>query len=61
MYDGSFRYEVCLDENVHWVLVALGAGNRMHHEEYAKQILTEYADVALNRANKELKETTDDN
>lgn len=48
-HDGRFRYEVYVDEDMHWALVALAAGNRMHHEEYAEQILTEYAQLALDR------------
>lgn len=49
MHDGRFRYEIYLDEDSHWTLVSLAAGNRMHQEEYVEQILTEYANLALHR------------
>lgn len=61
MHDGRFRYEIYLEEDIHWTLVSLAAGNRMHQEDYAEQILTEYATIAMNRANESLEETNDDN
>lgn len=61
MYDGRFRYEICVDEDTHWTLVSLGASNRMQHEDYAEQILMEYAQIALRRAEEELEESENDN
>jgi len=33
------RYELEIPEEVHWQLVKLGAEIKMHHEDYAEQIL----------------------
>jgi len=47
--DGRYRYDVYVDEDVHWILVELGARSKMHQEDYVEQILTEYACLALER------------
>lgn len=38
-------YHLEVPDEIHWVLVALGAGNKQHHEDYAEKVLIEY--VAL--------------
>ena len=60
--DGRYRYDIYLDEDVHWALVALGARNKMHQEDYAEEVLTEYVALALRRetAANTLQETDDD-
>jgi hypothetical protein len=45
----KLRYEVYLDPDTHWALVALGARNRMHGEDYAELVLTEYVQTVLDR------------
>jgi hypothetical protein len=36
-------YHLEIPDDIHWILVALGAGSRRHHEDYAEKILIEYA------------------
>ena len=43
------RYELYLDEDTHWNLVALGARSKMHFEDYAELVLTEYIQTFLER------------
>lgn len=43
------RYELYLDSDTHWMLTALGARNRMHGEDYAELVLTEYVQTVLDR------------
>jgi hypothetical protein len=47
--DGRYRYDVYVEEDVHWALVALGARSKMHQEDYVEQILMEYACLAMKR------------
>jgi len=47
--DGKFRYEVEVDPDTHWTLVVLGAGNRMHVEDYVELVLNEYVQTVLDR------------
>lgn len=47
--DGKFRYEVELDPDTHWTLIALGARNRMHVEDYIELVLNEYVQTVLDR------------
>jgi hypothetical protein len=49
MSDGRYRYDVYVEEDVHWALVALGARSKMHQEDYVEQILMEYACIAMKR------------
>jgi len=47
--DGKFRYEVELDPDTHWMLIALGARNRMHAEDYIEFVLNEYVRTVLDQ------------
>jgi hypothetical protein len=58
--DGRYRYDIYLDEDVHWVLVELGARSKMHQEDYVEQVLTEYACLALERRNTTTEPNDDD-
>jgi hypothetical protein len=49
MSDGRYRYDVYVEEDVHWALVALGARSKMRQEDYVEQILMEYACIAMKR------------
>jgi hypothetical protein len=58
--DGRYRYDIYVDEDVHWVLVELGARSKMHQEDYVEQVLTEYACLALERRNTTTEPDDDD-
>jgi hypothetical protein len=43
------RYELELPEDIHWELVKLAADLRMHHEDYAQNILIGHVEQQLDR------------
>lgn len=47
--NGKVRYEVEVGPDTHWTLVALGARNRMHAEDYIEFVLNEYVRTVLDR------------
>jgi hypothetical protein len=43
------RYDLELPEDVHWELVKLAADLRMHHEDYAQNVLIGHVEQQLDR------------
>jgi hypothetical protein len=44
----TYTYELVIPEEVHWKLVALGAADKQHHEDYAEQFLINHANASDN-------------
>ena len=42
-------YHLEIPDDIHWILVALGAGSRQHQEDYAEKILIDYAALCYER------------
>jgi hypothetical protein len=42
-------YHLEIPDDIHWILVALGAGSRQHQEDYAEQVLIDYAVLCYDR------------
>ena len=42
-------YHLEIPDDIHWILVALGAGSRQHQEDYAEQVLINYAVLCYER------------
>ena len=42
-------YHLEIPDDIHWILVALGAGSRQHQEDYAEKILIDYAVLCYDR------------
>lgn len=42
-------YHLEIPDDIHWILVALGAGSRQHQEDYAEKVLIEYAVLCYER------------
>ena len=49
------RYDLEIPEEFHWKLVALGARQQLHHEEYAESVLKEFAVKATQKINDSIK------
>ncbi len=46
-------YHLEIPDDIHWILVALGAGHRQHQEDYAETILKLFATLCYERMNEE--------
>jgi hypothetical protein len=42
-------YHLEIPDDIHWILVALGAGSKQHQEDYAEQVLIDYAVLCYER------------
>jgi hypothetical protein len=42
-------YHLEIPDDIHWILVALGAGSKQHQEDYAEQVLIDYAVLCYDR------------
>jgi hypothetical protein len=42
-------YHLEIPDDIHWILVALGAGSRQHEEDYAEKILIDYGILCYER------------
>ena len=42
-------YHLEIPDDIHWILVALAAGSRQHHEDYAERMLIEYGVLCYER------------
>ena len=42
-------YHLEIPDDIHWILVALGAGSRQHQEDYAEKVLIDYAVLCYDR------------
>lgn len=42
-------YHLEIPDDIHWILVALGAGSRQHQEDYAEKVLIDYAVLCYER------------
>jgi|DEB19_MinimDraft_3_1074340.scaffolds.fasta_scaffold00672_17 hypoxanthine phosphoribosyltransferase len=51
------RYDLEVPEEFHWKLVALGANQKLHHEEYAERVLQEFAIKATQKINNDYKQS----
>ena len=46
------RYSLDIPEDTHWELVKLGANLKMHHEDYAEQVLIAHVEQQLDQQTK---------
>jgi hypothetical protein len=51
------RYDLEVPEEFHWKLVALGAKQKLHYEDYAERVLQEFAVKATQKINDDFKQS----
>lgn len=52
----TIRYDLEVPEEFHWKLVALGAKQKLYHEDYAERVLKEFAIKATQKINDDYKQ-----